>query len=92
MLGNWSFGDYYKAEAIEWAWELLTEVWKLPKERLWATVYNDDDEAFDLWKAKTDINPDHILRFGKKDNFWEMGDVGPCGPCSEIQKVLPMNP
>jgi len=84
MLGNWSFGDYYKAEAIEWAWELLTEVWKLPKERLWATVYNDDDEAFDLWKAKTDINPDHILRFGKKDNFWEMGDVGPCGPCSEI--------
>ncbi len=84
MLGNWSFGDYYKAEAIEWAWELLTEVWKLPKERLWATVYNDDDEAFDLWKTKTDINPDHILRFGKKDNFWEMGDVGPCGPCSEI--------
>jgi alanyl-tRNA synthetase len=84
MLGNWSFGDYYKAEAIEWAWELLTEVWKLPKERLWATVYNDDDEAYDLWKAKTDINPDHILRFGKKDNFWEMGDVGPCGPCSEI--------
>jgi len=84
MLGNWSFGDYYKAEAIEWAWELLTEVWKLPKERLWATVYNDDDEAFELWKAKTDINPDHILRFGEKDNFWEMGDVGPCGPCSEI--------
>jgi len=84
MLGNWSFGDYYKADAIEWAWELLTKVWKLPKERLWATVYNDDDEAFDLWKAKTDINPDHILRFGKKDNFWEMGDVGPCGPCSEI--------
>jgi len=84
MLGNWSFGDYYKAEAIEWAWELLTEVWNLPKERLWATVYNDDDEAFDLWKAKTDINPDHILRFGEKDNFWEMGEVGPCGPCSEI--------
>jgi len=84
MLGNWSFGDYYKAEAIEWAWELLTDVWKLPKERLWATVYNDDDEAFELWKAKTDINPDHILRFGEKDNFWEMGDVGPCGPCSEI--------
>jgi alanyl-tRNA synthetase len=84
MLGNWSFGDYYKAEAIEWAWELLTDIWKLPKERLWATVYKDDDEAFELWKAKTDIIPDHILRFGRKDNFWEMGDVGPCGPCSEI--------
>jgi len=84
MLGNWSFGDYYKAEAIEWAWELLTEVWKLPKERLWATVYKDDDEAFELWKTKTDINSDHILRFDEKDNFWEMGDIGPCGPCSEI--------
>ncbi|MGB5530865.1 MAG: alanine--tRNA ligase, partial [Ignavibacteriaceae bacterium] len=84
MLGNWSFGDYYKAEAIEWAWELLTEVWKLPKERLWATVYKDDDEAFELWKTKTDINPNHILKFGEKDNFWEMGETGPCGPCSEI--------
>ncbi|NNG27577.1 MAG: alanine--tRNA ligase [Ignavibacteriaceae bacterium] len=84
MLGNWSFGDYYKVEAIEWAWELLTEVWKLPKERLWATVYKDDDEAFELWKTKTDINSDHILRFDEKDNFWEMGDIGPCGPCSEI--------
>jgi len=84
MLGNWSFGDYYKAEAIEWAWELLTEVWKLPKERLWATVYETDDEALELWKAKTDINPAHILKFGDKDNFWEMGDTGPCGPCSEI--------
>ena len=84
MLGNWSFGDYYKAEAIEWAWELLTEVWKLPKERLWATVYKDDDEAFEMWKTKTDIHTDHILKFGEKDNFWEMGDTGPCGPCSEI--------
>ena len=84
MLGNWSFGDYYKAEAIEWAWELLTEVWKLPKERLWATVFRTDDEAYDLWKSKTDINPDHILRFEEKDNFWEMGETGPCGPCSEI--------
>lgn len=84
MLGNWSFGDYYKKEAIMWAWELLTEVWKLPKERLWATVYKDDDEAFDLWKQVTDINHKHILRFGEKDNFWEMGDTGPCGPCSEI--------
>lgn len=84
MLGNWSFGDYYKKEAISWAWELLTKVWKLPKERLWATVYKDDDEAFDLWRSVTDINPKHILRFGEKDNFWEMGETGPCGPCSEI--------
>jgi alanyl-tRNA synthetase len=84
MLGNWSFGDYYKAEAIEWAWELLTKVWELPKERLWASVYKDDNEAFELWKSKTDINPKHILKFGEKDNFWEMGETGPCGPCSEI--------
>ncbi len=84
MLGNWSFGDYYKAEAIEWAWELLTDVWKLPKERLFATVYRTDDEAFGLWKTKTDINPNHILKFDEKDNFWEMGETGPCGPCSEI--------
>jgi alanyl-tRNA synthetase len=84
MLGNWSFGDYYKAEAIEWAWELLTKIWKLPKERLWATVYKDDDESFELWRTKTDINPMHILKFGEKDNFWEMGDTGPCGPCSEV--------
>ncbi len=84
MLGNWSFGDYYKAEAIEWGWELLTKVWKLPKERLWATVFRNDNEAFELWKTKTDINPKHILRFDEKDNFWEMGETGPCGPCSEI--------
>ena len=84
MLGNWSFGDYYKKEAIKWAWELLTEVWKLPKERLWATVYKDDDEALELWKSETDINPNHILKFAEKDNFWEMGETGPCGPCSEI--------
>lgn len=84
MLGNWSFGDYYKAEAIEWAWELLTEVWKLPKERLWATVYRTDEEAIEIWKNKTDIHPDHILKFDEKDNFWEMGETGPCGPCSEI--------
>ena len=84
MLGNWSFGDYYKAEAIEWAWELLTKVWKLPKERLWATVYRTDEEALEFWKTKTDINPNHILKFDEKDNFWEMGETGPCGPCSEI--------
>jgi alanyl-tRNA synthetase len=82
MLGNWSFGDYYKKEAIEWAWELLTEVWKMPKERLWVTVYETDDEAAQLWERF--IDPSRILRFGEKDNFWEMGDTGPCGPCSEI--------
>ncbi|MEO6695821.1 MAG: alanine--tRNA ligase [Ignavibacteria bacterium] len=84
MLGNWSFGDYYKKEAITWAWDLLTDVWKLPKEKLWVTVFETDEEAFEIWKNETDIDPDHILRFGEKDNFWEMGDTGPCGPCSEI--------
>ena len=84
MLGNWSFGDYYKKEAIGWAWELLTEVWKLPKEKIWATVYKTDDEAYELWKSETGIDHSHILRFGEKDNFWEMGETGPCGPCSEV--------
>jgi alanyl-tRNA synthetase len=84
MLGNWSFGDYYKKEAIEWAWDLLTNVWGLPKEQLWATVYKEDDEAEKLWKGVTDIDASHVLRFGEKDNFWEMGETGPCGPCSEI--------
>jgi alanyl-tRNA synthetase len=84
MLGNWSFGDYYKKEAITWAWELLTKVWGLPKNRLWATVYKDDEESEQFWKTLTDIDPSHVLRFGEKDNFWEMGETGPCGPCSEI--------
>ena len=84
MLGNWSFGDFYKEEIIVWSWELLTEKWKLDKTRLWVTVYKDDDEAYDLWIKNTDVNPDRVLRFGNKDNFWEMGDTGPCGPCSEI--------
>ena len=84
MLGNWSFGDYYKKEAIGWAWELLTGVWGLKKERLYATVFEADDEAARLWEEETDIRSDHVLRFGKKDNFWEMGETGPCGPCSEI--------
>ncbi|MBR9974248.1 MAG: alanine--tRNA ligase [Bacteroidetes bacterium] len=88
MLGNWSFGDYYKREAIAWAWELLTDVWKLPKDRLHATVYKDDDEALALWTEITDIDPAHVHRFGEKDNFWEMGDTGPCGPCSEIHVDL----
>jgi alanyl-tRNA synthetase len=84
MLGNWSFGDYYKKEAITWAWELLTDVWKLPKKQLYATVYQDDDDAAEIWKNFTDVQPEHIVRFGMKENFWEMGETGPCGPCSEI--------
>jgi len=84
MLGNWSFGDYYKRESIAWGWELLTRVWGLPKNRLWATVYKDDEEAIAIWKDVTDIDPSHILKFAEKDNFWEMGETGPCGPCSEI--------
>ena len=84
MLGNWSFGDYYKKEAIVWAWELLTDVWKLPKDKLYATVYKNDDEAQNLWETLTDIDKTHISKHGEKDNFWEMGETGPCGPCSEI--------
>ncbi|MGC9454676.1 MAG: alanine--tRNA ligase [Phycisphaerae bacterium] len=92
MLGNWSFGDYFKAEAIRWAWELLTKVWKLPPDRLYATVFEGcsedgldaDTEAEDLWKSETDIDPSHIFRGPKADNFWEMGETGPCGPCSEV--------
>ncbi len=91
MLGNWSFGDYYKSEAIRWAWELLTDVWKLPKNRLWATVHFTDDEAYEIWLNETDIDKAHILRFGDKDNFWEMGETGPCGPCSEIHYDLTEN-
>jgi len=92
MLGNWSFGDYFKKEAIAWAWELLTEVWKLDKARLHATVFEGDpaqglardDEAAEFWRTQTDIDPSHIHLGSKKDNFWMMGDTGPCGPCSEI--------
>jgi alanyl-tRNA synthetase len=91
MLGNWSFGDYYKREAIRWAWQLFTEVWALPGERLYATVLKDDlgdlgvdEEAIGFWRSETGLDPAHILCFGRKDNFWEMGETGPCGPCSEI--------
>ncbi|MBA7600623.1 MAG: alanine--tRNA ligase [Calditrichaeota bacterium] len=84
MLGNWSFGDYYKAEAIQWAWELFTAVWGMDGDRLWATVHDTDDEAAALWPQVTGLPPERVLRFGDKDNFWEMGETGPCGPCSEI--------
>jgi len=84
MLGNWSFGDYYKKKAIQWAWELVTSIWKIPKENLYATVHYEDEESFELWNKATDIHKDHVLKFGDKDNFWEMADTGPCGPCSEI--------
>ena len=84
MLGNWSFGDYYKEDAIRWAWELLTEVWKLDKNRIWVTIYKDDDESGKFWKSVTDISPSRVLKFAEKDNFWEMGESGPCGPCTEI--------
>ena len=88
MLGNWSFGDYYKKEAITWAWELFTDVFKIPKNRLVATVYEKDNEALELWKSETDINHNQIVTCDEKDNFWEMGAVGPCGPCSEIHVYL----
>ncbi len=84
MLGNFSFGDYFKQDAIVFAWELITKVYGLPKERLYATVYEDDDEAEELWKKVTDIGAGRIFRRGAKDNFWQMGETGPCGPCSEI--------
>jgi alanyl-tRNA synthetase len=91
MLGNWSFGDYYKKEAITWAWELLTVVWKIPKDRLYVTVLKDelgeiptDEEAAMYWRQQPGFNPDHIFYLGRKDNLWEMADTGPCGPCSEI--------
>ncbi len=84
MLGNFSFGDYFKKEAITWAWEYVTEVLKLPKDRLWISVYEDDDEAEQLWQSEAGVAADRIVRMGKEDNFWEAGTDGPCGPCSEI--------
>ena len=92
MLGNFSFGDYFKRDAIQFAWQLLTEVYKLPKEKLWATVYVDDDEAYDIWTKEIGVPPERCVRIGDKpgqpkyvsDNFWQMADTGPCGPCSEI--------
>jgi alanyl-tRNA synthetase len=84
MLGNFSFGDYFKEDAIPWAWEFVTEVLKLPKDKLYVTIYLEDDEAFEIWTRKTDVDPSRIFRLGKDDNFWEVGSTGPCGPCSEI--------
>ena len=91
MLGNWSFGDYFKRESLKWAWELLTEVYQLPKDRLLATVYQEDDEAYDIWTKEIGLPPERVIRIGdnkggryKSDNFWMMADTGPCGPCSEI--------
>ena len=84
MLGNFSFGDYFKEGAIEFAWDLLTRGYGLPADKLWASVYLDDDEAFELWNRNIGVPEDRIVRFGEEDNFWSMGDTGPCGPCSEI--------
>ena len=91
MLGNWSFGDYYKKEAITWSWQLLTEVWGIPKDKLYATCFKDDkgniptdEEAADIWKQQPGFEHDHLLYFGRKANFWQMAEFGPCGPCSEI--------
>src|SRR5262245_51588652 len=84
MLGNWSFGDYYKAEAIEWAWDLLTKEWGLPKDKLYVTVYLDDEQADQLWLRISGLPPERVRRFGAKESCWEMGETGPCGPCSEI--------
>ncbi len=91
MLGNWSFGDYFKRESLTWAWELLTQVYKLPADKLWATVYIDDDEAFDIWTKEIGLPAERVVRIGDNkgakyasDNFWMMADTGPCGPCSEI--------
>ena len=84
MMGNFSFGDYFKKDAIQYGWDFLTGTLGLPKDRLWVTVYQDDDEAFDLWKNMIGVPVERIIRMGKKDNFWSMGDTGPCGPCSEI--------
>lgn len=91
MLGNWSFGDYFKRDSLKWAWELLTQVYKLPADKLWATVYIEDDEAYDIWTKEIGLPPERVVRIGDNkggrymsDNFWMMADTGPCGPCSEI--------
>ena len=84
MLGNFSFGDYFKEEAIEFAWEFLTGELNLPEDKLWISVFREDDEAEKIWKEKIGVNPERIVRLDEEDNFWSMGETGPCGPCSEI--------
>ena len=91
MLGNWSFGDYFKRDALVWAWELLTQEYKLPADKLWATIYQTDDEAYDIWTKVIGLPPERVVRIGDNkgapyasDNFWQMAETGPCGPCSEI--------
>ena len=81
MLGNFSFGDYFKHEATSWAWEFCTKVLEMPTDKLWVTIYENDDETFDIWTKEVGVDPSHIVRLGKEDNFWEHGQ-GPCGPCS----------
>lgn len=92
MLGNFSFGDYFKTDAIRYGWEFVTDVLSFDKDRLWVTIFEDDDEAEALWREHTDIGPERILRMGEKDNFWAMGETGPCGPCSEIHYYLGATP
>ena len=92
MLGNFSFGDYFKKDAIAFAWELMTEVYGLEPNRFYATVHHSDDEAAELWASEAGLGADHIYRLGDKDNFWQMADTGPCGPCSELHYDLRDNP
>ena len=92
MLGNFSFGDYFKKDAIAFAWELMTEVYGLEPNRFYATVHHSDDEAAELWASEAGPGADHIYRLGDKDNFWQMADTGPCGPCSELHYDLRDNP
>ena len=86
MLGNFSFGDYFKNEAIQWAWEFITKDLELPIDKLWISIYEEDDEAFEIWNKKIGVDANRIIKLGKEDNFWEIG-VGPCGPCSEIYLI-----
>ena len=88
MLGNFSFGDYFKAEAIDFAWDLVTKDYGLPKDRLYITVFREDDEAEELWQKVAGVPKSRIFRLDEKDNFWQMGETGPCGPCSEIHYDL----